>query len=174
MIRWRRPGSSGVASTTVSKAGVEEVTGEFFRTADTRLWLGPCWASWVQLPPAIRDPGAAATRGHENVRRNPGCIQIRPEGSWALAQWNIPGAPVIYPNATDVIVDRLAEHELDSRADQKIASELPSYLRVASAFVGRRFGCPVSGAPGVLSPPDGAASQVLDPSADSAIYCLSR
>jgi len=45
----------------------------------------------------------------ETMRRDPGFAQIRPEGNWALSQWNLPSAAMSYMSATDVVVDILRD-----------------------------------------------------------------
>ena len=45
----------------------------------------------------------------ETMRRDPDFVQIRPEGTWALSQWNTHFPKASYTNATDVVVDVLQD-----------------------------------------------------------------
>lgn len=45
----------------------------------------------------------------ETMRRDEDFAQVRPEGTWALADWRLPGTDNRYRNAVDVVVDVLRE-----------------------------------------------------------------
>ena len=45
----------------------------------------------------------------ETMRRDPDFVQIRPEGTWALSQWNTFVPATSYANAADVVVDILRD-----------------------------------------------------------------
>ncbi len=45
----------------------------------------------------------------ETMRRDDDFAQVRPEGTWALKDWHLPGSDNHYSNAVDVVVDVLRE-----------------------------------------------------------------
>ena len=45
----------------------------------------------------------------ETMRRDDDFAQLRPEGTWALADWHLPGSDNRYSNAVEVVVDVLRE-----------------------------------------------------------------
>ena len=45
----------------------------------------------------------------ETMRRDDDFAQVRPEGTWALADWHVPGSDNRYTNAVDVVVEVLNE-----------------------------------------------------------------
>jgi hypothetical protein len=48
-----------------------------------------------------------ATR--ENMRRDVEFVQVRPDGTWALTEWRLPGLGRSYSSATEVVVELLSE-----------------------------------------------------------------
>jgi hypothetical protein len=55
---------------------------------------------------------AAGTSEHatrENMRRDDAFAQVRPKGTWALADWRLDGADKRYSNAVEVVVEVLRE-----------------------------------------------------------------
>ena len=45
----------------------------------------------------------------ENMRRDPSFSQVRPEGTWALADWRVPGSNSRYSSAVDALVEVLRD-----------------------------------------------------------------
>jgi len=75
--------------------------------------LAYLWLRNQGEPRAVADVAAiAGTSEHairETMRRDEDFAQVRPEGTWALADWRLPGADNRYSNAVEVVVDVLRE-----------------------------------------------------------------
>ena len=73
------------------------------------LWLQ---AEGEPRPLAEIAQAAEASNDHalrEALRRDKAFVQVRPEGTWALADWRLPGTSERYANALDVVVEVLRE-----------------------------------------------------------------
>lgn len=46
----------------------------------------------------------------ETMRRDEAFAQVRPEGTWSLVDWRVPGSDSRYANAVDVVVEVLRDH----------------------------------------------------------------
>jgi hypothetical protein len=53
--------------------------------------------------------GASEHAIRETMRRDDAFAQVRPEGTWALTDWRVPGSDNRYTNAVDVVVEVLRE-----------------------------------------------------------------
>jgi len=86
----------------------------WIRTARTGRDLAYLWLRGQGEPRAVADIAAVTgTSEHairETMRRDDDFAQVRPEGTWALADWRLPGADNRYSNAVDVVVDVLRDH----------------------------------------------------------------
>jgi Sigma-70, region 4 len=85
----------------------------WIRTARTGRDLAYLWLSGEGEPRVAGDVAAiAGTSEHairETMRRDDDFAQVRPEGTWALAAWRLPGTDNRYSSAVDVVVDVLRE-----------------------------------------------------------------
>lgn len=53
--------------------------------------------------------GCSDQAARENMRRDPDFAQLRPEGTWTLSDWKVPGANQRYSSAVDVVVEVLRD-----------------------------------------------------------------
>ena len=85
----------------------------WIRTARTGRDLAYLWLRNEGEPRVIADVAAiTGTSEHsirEIMRRDHDFVQVRPEGTWALADWRLPGTDKRYSSAVDVVVDVLRE-----------------------------------------------------------------
>lgn len=86
----------------------------WIRTSRSGRDLAYLWLRNQGGPRPVADIAAVTgTTEHairENMRRDDDFAQVRPEGTWALADWRLPGANNRYSNAVDVVVDVLRDH----------------------------------------------------------------
>ncbi|MHB1833788.1 MAG: sigma factor-like helix-turn-helix DNA-binding protein [Solirubrobacteraceae bacterium] len=85
----------------------------WIRAARTGRDLAYLWLRSEGEPRAVADVAAVTgTSEHairETMRRDDDFAQVRPEGTWALADWRLPGTDNRYSNAVDVVIDVLRE-----------------------------------------------------------------
>jgi len=76
--------------------------------------LAYLWLRQEGEPRGVGDiAGVAGTSDNairETMRRDDAFAQVRPEGTWALSDWHVPGADHRYSNAVDAVVEALREH----------------------------------------------------------------
>lgn len=53
--------------------------------------------------------GCSEHAARENMRRDPAFSQVRPEGTWALSDWRVPGSENRYSSAVDALVEVLRD-----------------------------------------------------------------
>lgn len=85
----------------------------WIRAARTGRDLAYLWLRDQGEPRAIADiaqvTGTSEHAIRETLRRDGDFAQVRPEGTWALADWRLPGADNRYSSAVDVVVEVLRE-----------------------------------------------------------------
>ena len=85
----------------------------WIRTARSGRDLAYLWLRSEGEPRTVTDIAAVTgTSEHairETMRREDDFAQVRPEGTWALADWRLPGTEAKYTNAVDVVTDVLRE-----------------------------------------------------------------
>lgn len=71
---------------------------------------------WLKLEGEPRPAGEIAAQAgckehaaRENMRRDPVFSQVRPEGTWALSDWRVPGSDSRYSSAVDALVEVLRD-----------------------------------------------------------------
>lgn len=85
----------------------------WIRSARAGRDLAYLWLRSEGEPRAVTDvaaiTGTSEQAIRETMRRDEDFAQVRPEGTWALADWRLPGTDNRYSNAVDVVVDVLRE-----------------------------------------------------------------
>jgi hypothetical protein len=85
-------------------------------------WIRPARATrdvaylWLKLEGEPRpadeiaaQAGCSEHAARENMRRDPAFSQVRPEGTWALTDWRVPGSENRYSSAVDALVEVLRD-----------------------------------------------------------------
>ncbi|ACU70333.1 sigma-70 region 4 domain-containing protein [Catenulispora acidiphila DSM 44928] len=95
-----------------------------------------------RIEPIVMAVGGNRNAVAEAMRRDSRFRQLRPEGTWALTDWHVPGATE-YTNAMDVVVDVLTERGPITRKNliAEVVRRYPvSAARVVQCLIGVRVG----------------------------------